>query len=387
MNFVELILLLALTTPEPLQQTPETPPGDDGIPALSAELEKTRGLAFKHPVPSRHLSIDAALAMIAKLVERDTSVAEMNADQQLLAALRLIPPDYDLYHGTLALLSDQVAGFYDPYAKQFLIVDFPDDHPMKATVSAANQTILIHELDHALNDQHFDILKMLGAEKRRDYDDELLARHALAEGDATLAMTLAAMQQLGVEVKPEAVPLDALVEQIAQASVSASPALQESPEIVRASMIEPYRLGLRYVGQAWKRGGWPAVNALWKDPPDSTEQLLHADKRNDAPQRIAASTPPAGFTLVSSIQLGELGMRLLLKTAVAADVAETAAAGWDGDRVELFHKDGARARVRLSSIWDSGTDAVEFASAIAAVCHCKPPAATAEHRLIVEWTP
>jgi hypothetical protein len=152
-------------------------------------------------------------------------------------------------------------------------------------------------------------------------------------------------------------------------------------------MIEPYRLGLRYVGEAWKHGGWSAVNALWKNPPDSTEQLLHGDKRNDAPQRIAASTPPAGFTLVSSIQLGELGMRLLLKTASADDVAKTAAAGWDGDRVELFHKDGARPRVRLSSIWDSGADAIEFASAIAAVCHCKPPAATSEHRLIVEWTP
>ncbi len=382
-----IIVMFLLAATAPLQPPPNSPAGSDPITTLSRRLERTRGLLFKHPVPSRHLSVDAAATVIAEIVERDAPKSDMRSDQLLLAALGLIPPDYDLYRGTLALLSDQVAGFYDPYSKQFVIVDFPDNHPMKAAIDAAGDSILIHELDHALTDQQFDILKMLGTKQHRDRDDQLMARRALAEGDATLAMMLDALEQAGSDPKPETFPLEAMVEQIAQASVAASPALQQSPQIVRAAVIEPYRLGLRYVGEAWKRGGWAAVDALWKSPPNSTEQLLHADKQSDAPQRISASSAPAKSRLVASTELGELGVSLLLATKSAADVAERAAAGWDGDLVELFHDDKGQARIRLTSIWDTASDVEEFAAALSAVCGCTPPAASDTHRLIVEWTP
>jgi hypothetical protein len=369
-----MLWLALLLTPEP-----------DPLAAPMAQLEALRGLRFKQPVPSKRTSVDQARQQIVEILQHESPAAEIQADALILERLELIPKGYDLYGELLKLLADQVAGFYDPYRKQFVLVDFPDDHPMKGAAEAGHETILIHELDHALNDQHFDVIEMIGYDSRRTLDDEVFARHALAEGDATLVMYLALLSKSGAAIQPKDLPLDTLVRQIEESSANSTPTMRNAPDYLRAALVTSYSLGLQYVGRAWQRGGWAEVNARWSKPPASSEQLLHADRENDPPQRLDASSPPRGYALVSTMQLGELGMRLWLKTRLSEELAFKSAAGWDGDRVELFRNPAGASWLRVSSVWDTAAEAEEFRKAATQWCGCLVPAtSTPPYRITVE---
>ena len=70
------------------------------------------------------------------------------------------------------LLSEQVAGFYDPYRKTLYIADWlPVDMQRPA---------LAHEIQHALQDQHFDLKKL--ARPLKSEGDRQLAQAAVVEG-------------------------------------------------------------------------------------------------------------------------------------------------------------------------------------------------------------
>ena len=58
--------------------------------------------------------------------------------------------------------------------------------------------------------------------------------------------------------------------------------------------------------------------------------------------------------------LGELTLRLILERFLDRDEAETASAGWDGDRVQMFVSSQGKKVLRMESVWDSEQDTIEF---------------------------
>jgi hypothetical protein len=153
------------------------------------------------------------------------------------------------------------------------------------------------------------------------------------------------------------------------------PQFGSAPPYIREQLLEPYALGLDLVVSAWKSGGWRAVDALWKSPPQSTEQLLHPERRNDVPVEVGLQDVPEGWRVVTSLELGELGCRLWLGEKLGADEANVAAAGWDGDRLALLERpravkgaapdaaDAPETAAFFASAWDSAKEADEFALA------------------------
>ena len=78
----------------------------------------------------------------------------------------------------LDVLTDQVAGLYDPKGKEFYIADWiPLDE---------QRDVMSHELTHALEDQSFNIDPWIKA--ARPNDDAELARDSVSEGTAVAAM-------------------------------------------------------------------------------------------------------------------------------------------------------------------------------------------------------
>ena len=81
------------------------------------------------------------------------------------------------------VLTGQVAGFYDPEAEYMALVRRGAGTP--DTPHAGDDMVLVHEVVHAIQDQHFDL------EAFTDLDpmsDAAAARSAVVEGDATWAM-------------------------------------------------------------------------------------------------------------------------------------------------------------------------------------------------------
>ena len=98
----------------------------------------------------------------------------------------------------------------------------------------------------------------------------MLARQAVYEGDATLLMTQWAAANL--------TPADLVGLLSAASDPAAQAAMNNAPAILRDTLTFPYNNGLAYISNIQSKGGWEAVNALYKKMPASTEQILHPDK-------------------------------------------------------------------------------------------------------------
>src|SRR4030095_462220 len=109
-----------------------------------------------------------------------TTPGEMHAAELVLKKLGLVPADFQYAPFIVKLLTEQVAGYYDPRVQRFYLADWIELEGQKP--------VMAHELTHALQDQHFNLRRFEDWPKG-DSDAEL-AVHALIEGDATLAMTL-----------------------------------------------------------------------------------------------------------------------------------------------------------------------------------------------------
>jgi hypothetical protein len=139
--------------------------------------------------------------------------------------------------------------------------------------------------------------------------------------------------------------------------------------------------GFLFTGRARAHGPWTAVDALWADPPASTEQVLHPEKYDacEAPIAVDEATLPTlpGFGRpTASDVLGELVARTWLASVLPPEIAARAAAGWGGDRAGIYtarpgaSPDGGAAPERplaWLTIWDDSGEAEDFAWAAAQV--------------------
>jgi hypothetical protein len=248
---------------------------------------------------------------------------------------------------------------------------------VKSTTGALGvleQITFAHEFDHALQDQSFDLTKLGTAVA--DQGDRSLARLSVAEGDATLLMTDWARTAL--------TPLQ-LLQYLQQATAGNQQAeLDTLPASLRAQLFFPYTSGLAFVQRAFTQGGWPAVDAIYAHPPDSTEQILHPEKYAAGERPVTVSVPAdlarrlgGGWKVELQDTFGEFGLQTWLAAAggLDAQTAADAAAGWGGDRVVLVSHGDAFA-IAIETVWDTTADAQAFADA-ADTTRAKLPGKTA----------
>jgi hypothetical protein len=221
--------------------------------------------------------------------------------------------------------------------------------------------VLSHELTHAVTDQHFDLTR---ADKldAGDADDQATAYSGLVEGDATLMMQLYHDQVLS--------PAERAAADRAGAAEQ-SPKLDAAPPAIRESLLFPYAAGAAFVRALYERGGWAAVDHAYRDPPTSTEQLLHPEKYlglRDVPQKVSvpdlAGALGRGWRQGARIEWGEFDVRLLLEANFQVTTAERVAAGWDGGELRSFQRGKGTALV-LRTVWDSPAEAAQYCTATA----------------------
>ena len=139
--------------------------------------------------------------------------------------------------------------------------------------------------------------------------------------------------------------------------------LTKIPQILAQQLAFPYTQGRVFVNALLHAGGQPRVDRAFREPPTTTEQVLHPEKffAGEGPKRIADPTPDKAST--SKGVVGELILRLLMATAVRADEAMAAAAGWGGDRYVSW-TEGDVTCVRAAFVMDSAADAEDLRDAL-----------------------
>jgi hypothetical protein len=291
---------------------------------VARRVEKVRELRFEQLPKPEVVTSGFLNRLSARQLERQRGGLGLGADDAVGQITGLLEPGEeiaDAYGST----GDLAAAAYDPKTKRLYVVS-------DAVVAnrALVEFVLAHELDHALEDQHFG----LGGGIRLD-DDAALAEQALAEGSATAVMTDFAVRYLN--------PL---------ALLTASQAIDTGTGAVPKAFVDQltwtYLGGARFIGALRELAdGWKLVDyALESRPPATTEQVLHPRKyvtdERPSPVRIdAAELRRRGWRLADRNVFGELATSYLLEVGADPELAKAAAAGWDGDRYELWRRDVA----------------------------------------------
>ncbi len=363
------VLLLAASFAAPISAEGDAP----SLYALMQELEAVRGLPLLHRVESTTLTVEETRKVLAARLDDELDPVELEAMTAMLEILELIPQGYDLKRELLALYESQVGGFYDPETRKMVLVESSDALDLRSD-PAARTVVLVHELDHALTDQHYGLRVIDELAKIPGREDEVFAYRALAEGDAVLAMMLYQLRTMGVhEPSPAALGSTEVVVSAMRAGQEIEPTLARAPRYISAALIEPYALGTALVHRTWQEGGWEAVDALWARPPRSSEQLLHPERWDDLPSKVTPPSPRDGYEERLQMQMGELGLLIWLESRLESEDAARAAAGWDGDLI-VFSSRAARPDeaelgvqrvdlMQMSTVWDTVADADEFVDA------------------------
>jgi len=315
------------------------------------ETSELRGLSVLRPVKSGVQTRAQVEAMIRREIA-GTSSDELLASQLFLTQLGLAPRDFDLKKSTTSLLGEQVAGYYDPKTGTFYTSD---------RISTGElETVMAHELTHALQDQHFDLKRLEVGPKHNS--DAKLALSSLVEGDATLVMSrymarnpFRFLGMLGSALLPHD-----------------SAAFNATPRALRDALIFPYLQGLTFTNDLVRQGGWPAVSRAFARLPKSTQQVMHfelylADKKPvPVPLRDVRPQLGAGWKLLDHDVNGEEGSALVLSQFLPnKGEVETATKGWAGDRFAIYRGPNAGVLIVQDTLWDSEQAAKKWRDAYA----------------------
>jgi hypothetical protein len=310
------------------------------------KLEKTIGVPFKTPPKYEMRSKDEVRKFLEAQFASDLPDEDLRGSERAYKRFGLIPDSLDLRQFMLTLLTEQVAGFYDPATKVLYIVQGASDDMVGVTVS--------HELVHALQDQYFSLDSL---RKIKHRNDRQVAAQAVMEGQATLEQ-LASMLGGGTAVANLPGGWDR-VREVIRSSQGSMPIFAGAPMIIQETLLFPYLSGAEFMKNFKEKSGGKLPHG---DMPVSTEQVMHEDRfflNRDAPTSITLPAP-AGGTEVYENDMGEFEVRLFLFQHLKdRDAAYRGAAGWDGDRYVSYNTPRGDATAWLS-VWDTSVDAAEF---------------------------
>ena len=344
-------------------KAPAPPPALPERDPLEEEMFKVgqiRELSVLRHVSMKKLSRAELSTEVEAYVARETPKVAIEGQGAMLELLGLLPPNFDFLAGNIALMKEQLAGFYDPSRQTMLLASDLGKPEQEAT--------LLHELVHAFQDQHFELGKRLTYEPLQG--DKLAALHTLAEGDATSAMLGAALKEQGYDINQ--LSDEMLSERMRMTFQTQSP---EIPSIIKRAALAPYLDGLSFVNELRRSGGWKLVDKVWADPPQSTEQLLHPEKHaaKERWRTFASPRPPReGCELVYEEVIGEQGLKILFEEWVDGRDAAAGAEGWNGDRMSVFRCGQERALLWRIAYDEPGETARAMETFRVGIPHCRP---------------
>lgn len=341
------------------------------------EASELTGFKIKRKVPGARMSRVELDVYLKSKMKEDVNPGKTDAEELVLKRLGFAPPDFKLRATTIELLGEQAAAFYDFKAKKLFLLDQSDE--------ALGPELLIHELGHALADQHFGLRKFLkGA---AGDDDASLARMAVMEGQAMYLMGEHGARKAGMHLKDS----PALVERLSEpddGNDDKYPVMKRVPLYLKESLLFPYSYGLRFQAAVCQKDN-DCMARVFRDPPKSSAAVMHPELyfAHKGPEAVKLPDPPQGkWKLRMGGNLGEFDLELLLRThkAVAAPITKH----WRGGGYQLLEsKTGSHDLLLLhASIWEDEAAASRWFEAFTGILASKFQKLTVESRSPREWT-
>lgn len=301
------------------------------VAELTEQVAAVRGLPVEQPVEAELRDPQAFGDLMVDLAERregaQTVALTPEDGLRILAALRFVPPDADLAALQERLLREGVSGVYVP-EDEILYVNSEQDEPTPFT------TVLIaHEVTHALQDQSFDLGRLIELQAGGD-GDAFLAFSSVVEGDATLTMN----EWSGAHQSEQ--ERQAYQQEAETNGQEGLDALADLPPYLVSSTVFPYAAGAEFVRAIEQAGGREAVDEALREPPTTTAEILDPQRYLDEvePEAVGpAPAPGAGYSEVATQTFGAFDLAQLVG-AVGEQEASQVAQGWNGGALAAFER-------------------------------------------------
>src|SRR5271157_954396 len=303
----------AATAPSPAPSTKNNPEFLAMADEVLQDMSAITGWELKTPLKKSIRSREEIHAYVLREMDDEKDAKERYASKRSAEAFGLIPKGFDLDGFMVDLLTEQIAGLYDPKGHEFYIADWiaPEDQ----------RTVMSHELTHALQDQHFQIEAWVKA--ARPNDDAEMARESVLEGSAMAGMLEYMLKEKGLKLRdfPDIDP------SIFVGDLSETPMLKKAPPFIKDSLMFPYFSGLTFSMSVLRKGGWKSFDDVFAKPPANTQQIMHPDlyrvDKVPAPLKadLPGAVPAAGWNKLEQNSMGEFGWKEILKEFLDDDRA------------------------------------------------------------------
>jgi hypothetical protein len=324
------------TEPEPLPQhiTPEQARElFQSVDEILNFVSRDTGLPIKSRVKRKLASRDEVERFVEQRMKDDEDAKRLERSEVVLKKFGLVPRDFDLRSFLLALLKEQVAGFYDAKTKTVYLLDWVEPEQQKP--------VLAHELTHALQDQNFGMEAM--AKKAREHDatgieadERLAALQAVTEGQAMLVLLDYSLVPAGESVEGQPQLVDAMEAGLTAPSGPNMVMFNRAPLFLQQVLLFPYRFGTLFERDVLVASGkQKAFTGALKDPPKDTRQIMQPGTYLSA-QSIAPLKPVAFEKLATGYKqwdlsaMGEFDVVLLMDQFADQQVAKEISPHWRG---------------------------------------------------------
>ena len=330
---------------------------------VASRVEQLRSLRYRTPVQVRVITAEGLLL---------EGLAGSDDERHLRMARRLHAVGLTHDPGTTvsawARMRGSAASFYDSEADCIMLLEEALRLGLQERHVQA-EAHLAHELTHALSAQHFG---WAGGRQRPRSGLEMERRRALRmilEGEAELVQALYLAEARGVD------PL-AVLRSESSRNVDLvqgdSGFGRQADAYVRQEQFANYAYGLAFIQLVWRQRSWQGVDAVFRSPPSSTEQVLHPEKyfSRENPVEVTIPISPAlrdaGYRRVDAGCLGELEAAVFFGRE-RDDLDFRAAGGWAGDAGEIYESPSGEAASVWISRWDDVAEAEEAEAAARAL--------------------
>ena len=335
---------------------------------------KQTGLPIKKEVKRKLTSREEVVSYLTKHMN-DEDTQRLRRSELVLKKFGLLPRDFDLEKLLVALLREQVAGYYDPKTKTVNLLDWV---PVEE-----QEPVMAHELTHALQDQDVNLQKWMKkgekdlAEIKKDptpadiENDEIdNARQAVIEGQAEAVMLQYALAPVGRSI----VDSPDLVESMESEMLNGTPdstVFKDAPIFLKESLTFPYSFGLEFEVKLLQKGGKEkAFAGVLANPPHTTRQIMEPETYLSGEKIEPMRVPDFArdfkeYTKFDIGAMGEFDVDILIEQYAGKQLAKRLYPEWRGGYYYAARpKANASAPIGVLYVsrWSSAEKASEFAN-------------------------
>lgn len=324
------------------------------IDQILSELTQITGLKPQKKVESDIIDRARLKQFLEERIKKVVKPEDLRSEELVLKKFGFVPAAFDLKQTTVDLLTEQAAAFYDHREKKLFLLDH--------STGMTQEVALIHELAHALADQHFKLEKFI--ETAGKSDDAALARAAVVEGQATWLMSEFMARKLGQSLQKNPTAAEMMVRMAENNSSGQFPVLDKAPPYIRESLIFPYTRGMRFQQAVVEKMGQQSFTEVFRRPPTSTRQILHPELYLQKVDPVLVKLPDVpnqgDYKKVAEGTIGEFDHAVLIGQYVGAE-ARPRSEQWRGGSYRLVEgKRDGRLVLAYISEWASAEAARQY---------------------------